>query len=389
MSLENDPKMMHRRAGHMTLRPKPVVAEEIHKSPQKFRSQEQQDGTQATPKAPAKQSGVKSRVPARTNLPAPTQFSIESPTPKESVGQDMSQLLKLVEELAHSTRATNSRLTMLESKMDPSRDHEEHEVKAGGGTGQSRIALPLSNEDWLNSEEFGVSDEEPEADLPKSRTPLPPLRRTVQFAPQDRAPTTQAPETTPPLDTLLRRMAEAVEGTGPGTNMRGYSAKERHRAAFERHPLGKYEAVIDSAVRETGAGNGMHDAEIMRNYFRTGVPIRDFKMLLHIFELWNALHSALDMHDEDRAKGLIAAGYQMMEQYVVDHGELTMAWPVTHLPKPKTAACTAVQQKKGEGTPIGELTPVAEWEANSRYVAELAKHKKLQRQGYKETDKDD
>ena len=177
-------------------------------------------------------------------------------------------------------------------------------------------------------------------------------------------------------------MAEVAEMTAGGGS-RGYSAKEKHRKAFERNPDAKYDAVISAAMRETSKSIGSYH-EVMRNYSRTAVPLRDFKLLLHMSELLNAVHKSLDDQDIAQTRGLVAAGYQMMEQYVVDHGEMTIAWPVTHLPKPKTASYTAVQLKKGEGSPVGELTPQSEWEANARYVGDLAKHKKLQRHGYKD-----
>ena len=158
------------------------------------------------------------------------------------------------------------------------------------------------------------------------------------------------------IDTMAGAGADSTVQvkTGP----QGSERKEIEDARFVANPMVKYNHVLRVARRELGTQMGpmmTDDAATMRLFFREYVPLKRFVLASHMLELLVEMHraaldgSAQGTSPPPRLLGLIAAGYQFIEQYVIDDADCHHGWMATHLPQPQNYTAT------GSGGPVGKL----------------------------------
>ena len=86
-------------------------------------------------------------------------------------------------------------------------------------------------------------------------------------------------------------------------------------------------------MRRSSTAGDVNDAKLSLLYFRESVPLAPHPLALATFELLNQIHAAMIEEDRGRQRGLLAAGYQLLAQTAVDHGDPATGWEATLLPR--------------------------------------------------------
>ena len=114
-------------------------------------------------------------------------------------------------------------------------------------------------------------------------------------------------------------------------------SQQKELQRYRKDPMRKYRHVMRAMreeVREEGLEGELRDeergdAQVAKEYFRKMVPMGKYKLAQSVLRLNLRMHAALVEGKEEVALGLVAATYQMLEQYAVDETDLTLAWALT------------------------------------------------------------
>ena len=158
---------------------------------------------------------------------------------------------------------------------------------------------------------------------------------------------------------------------------KGMAKKAELDAKFNANPSAKYDYVMSQARGELNLREKQYeDAHAVKKYFKEFVPLGKFKMGMHMFELINGIHAAMLQDDRKRAKGLIAASYQFLEQYSIDSSPGKADYYLAHFATHQPALNKYPAEKPEE--PIGKLIErevAAAAHAYQRDLDQLQKHR--------------
>lgn len=134
-----------------------------------------------------------------------------------------------------------------------------------------------------------------------------------------------------------KKPSSAAEPDSGTMGTRGFVSQQKELQRYRKDPMRKYRHVMRAMreeVREEGLEEAVRDEEredpqTAKEYFRKMVPMGKYKLAQSVLRLNLRMHAALREGKEETALGLVAATYQMLEQYSLDEADLSLAWALT------------------------------------------------------------